>query len=44
MLFREIVTIYVENHTKPIIHFVVKIQLPTMEEGGTYRYHWGLKG
>jgi hypothetical protein len=40
-LFKEIITGYTENHTKPIN----KNASPLAAEGaGTYNNHWGLKG
>jgi hypothetical protein len=40
MLFKEIIAVYSENHTKPIN----TKQLLIVEAGGTYIYHWALKG
>jgi hypothetical protein len=42
MLFRKIVAVYSENHTKPKVHFVGRIQsywqLQQVERGGAGRY------
>jgi hypothetical protein len=41
MLFEEIITIYSENYTKPIIQ---NNELLIIEAGGTYSYYWVLRG
>jgi hypothetical protein len=40
MLFKEIIAVYTENHTK---HIITR-QLLIVEAGGTYIYHQALKG
>jgi hypothetical protein len=39
MLFKEIIAVYSEINTKNN-----KMQLLIVEAGGTYSYHWALKG
>jgi hypothetical protein len=38
MLFKEIVAVYTENHTK----HMQNEELLIVETGGTYSYHWAL--
>jgi hypothetical protein len=40
-LFKEIIAVYIENHMKPI-HTIYSIT--NFKAGGTYSYHWALKG
>jgi hypothetical protein len=40
MLFKKIITLYSENHLKPI----QKKQLFNIKEDGIFSYHWFLKG
>jgi hypothetical protein len=40
-LFKEIIAFYSENHTK---HINKNEELLIVETGGTYIYHWALKG
>jgi hypothetical protein len=45
MLFKEIITVYSENHTKPINkHFGQNAELLILKAGGAHSYHWILKG
>jgi hypothetical protein len=45
MLFKKIVTVYSENHTKPMTTLCGQnAELVFVEVGGTYSYHWVLKG
>jgi hypothetical protein len=44
MLFKEVITVYTENHAKPIHTKCRVFDLLTVEAGGTYSYHWALKG
>jgi hypothetical protein len=45
MLFEEIITIYSEIHMKPINILCGQIaELLKVKIGGTYSYHWVLKG
>jgi hypothetical protein len=37
-LFKEMIAVYCENHTKP----VTNSQLLTVKAGGTYSYHYAL--
>jgi hypothetical protein len=40
LLFKEIIYVYSENHTKPINTFSVQnAKLPDIKAGGTYNYH-----
>jgi hypothetical protein len=40
MLFKEIITVYTENHTKPInTKYTVNVKV-----GGTYSYRWEING
>jgi hypothetical protein len=41
MLFKEIIAVYTDNRTRPIIK---KLQELIVEVGGTYSYHGALKG
>jgi hypothetical protein len=41
ILFKEIVAVYIENHTK---HINTKCNLLFVKAGGTYSYHWAIKG
>jgi hypothetical protein len=41
MLFKEIIAVYIENRTKPIS---AKAKLVILKAGGSYNYHWALKG
>jgi hypothetical protein len=44
VLFREIIAIYSENHTKPIYTLCGQnAELLILKVGGTYSYHWALK-
>jgi hypothetical protein len=40
MLFKKIIAVYIENHTKPIN----AKELLVVEAGGAYNYHWTSKG
>jgi hypothetical protein len=42
MLFKEIIALYTENHTRPINK--KKSHEMIVEAGGTYSYHGALKG
>jgi hypothetical protein len=45
MLFKEIIPVYTENHTKPInILRGHDAELLNFIAGSTYSYHWALKG
>jgi hypothetical protein len=45
VLFREIIAVYSETHTKPINTFCGQgVELVIVKAGGTYIYHWVLKG
>jgi hypothetical protein len=45
MLLREIFTFYSENHAKPINTLYGQYaELLVVKAGGTYSYHWALKG
>jgi hypothetical protein len=45
MLFREIIAVYPENHTKPINTFCGQsAELLTINAVSTYTYHWAIKG
>jgi hypothetical protein len=50
MLFKEIIIVYSENHTKPINTFCgedeeeEKTDLMIIKSGGAYGYHLALKG
>jgi hypothetical protein len=41
MLFKEIIAVHIENHTKPINK---NADLLIVKAGGTYSYHQALKG
>jgi hypothetical protein len=42
---KEIIAVYRENHTKPTnTHCGQNTELLIVETGGTYSYHWALKG
>jgi len=41
MLFKEIIAVYSENHTEPIIQ---NAELLIVKAAGTYSYHSALKG
>jgi hypothetical protein len=44
MLFKEINTVYSENHTKPINTLCGEnAELLNVKAGGTQSYHWALK-
>jgi hypothetical protein len=44
-LFKEIIAVYSENHIKPMNALSGKnVELLNIKEGGTYSYHWALKG
>jgi hypothetical protein len=43
-LFKEIISVYCENHTKSIHTFCGQnAKLLIVEVGGTHSYHWALK-
>jgi hypothetical protein len=45
MLFREIITVYSENHMKHINKFCGQnTELLIVKVDGTYSHHWTLKG
>jgi hypothetical protein len=44
MLFKEIIDIYCENHTKPISALCGNNAEWVVVAGGAYNYHWALKG
>jgi hypothetical protein len=45
MLFKEIITVYSENHTKHINTLCGQnAKLQTAKAGGTYTHYWALKG
>jgi hypothetical protein len=45
MLFREIIAAYSDNRTKPTNTLCEQnAQLHIVKAGGTYNYHWVLKG
>jgi hypothetical protein len=45
MLFREIIAVYSENHTKPIDTLCGNnAELLIVKAGGTYSYYWDVKG
>jgi hypothetical protein len=41
MLFKEVITVYTDNHTK---HKYEIADLLIVNAGGTYSYHWVLNG
>jgi hypothetical protein len=41
MLFKEIIAVYSDIHAK---HINKNAELSIVEAGGTYSYHWALKG
>jgi hypothetical protein len=42
-LFKEIISVYSENHTKPLnILYGQNAELSTLKAGGTYTYHYAL--
>jgi hypothetical protein len=41
ILFQETIAVYSENHSK---HISKKCRVLTVKAGGTYSYHWDLKG
>jgi hypothetical protein len=44
-LFKEVIAVYSENHTKPINTLCGQnVELLFIKAGGTYSYHWVLKG
>jgi hypothetical protein len=45
MLFKEIIAVYSENHTKPLNTLCGQNAelLVIIKVGGIYSYHWGLK-
>jgi hypothetical protein len=47
MLFKEVIAVYSENHTKPINIYIhsagKKADLMIVQAGGTYNYHCALK-
>jgi hypothetical protein len=45
-LFKEIIAVYCASHTKPVNALCAKKygRLLSVEAGGTYSYHWALKG
>jgi hypothetical protein len=44
MLFRKIIAVHSDNHTKLINKLKRKnAKLPTVKPGGTYSYQWALK-
>jgi hypothetical protein len=44
ILFREIIAVYSDNHTKPINAICGQnAKIPTVKAGGTYTYHCVLK-
>jgi hypothetical protein len=45
ILFRKIIAVYSENHSKQInIMSEQNAELLIIKAGGTYSYHWSLKG
>jgi hypothetical protein len=45
MLFKEIIAVYWENHTKPINALCGhNAELLIVKAGGTYSYHWAVNG
>jgi hypothetical protein len=45
MFFNEIITVYSENHMKPMnLLCGQNAELLIVKAGGTYSYHWVLKG
>jgi hypothetical protein len=45
MLFSKIIAVYAENYRKPISTVCGKnAELLIVKAGGTYSYHWTLKG
>jgi hypothetical protein len=45
MLFKEIIFVYPQNHTKPINTVCGQnVELMIIETGGTYSYHLSLNG
>jgi hypothetical protein len=44
VLFREIINVFSEDHTKPINTFCGQsAEVLIVKTGGTYSYHWALK-
>jgi hypothetical protein len=44
-LFKEIIAVYCENHTKSVNKLCEQnAELFIVKAGGTYSYHWALKG
>jgi len=45
MLYREIIAVYSENHTKHVNTLCgQKVELLNVKHGGTYINHWAVKG
>jgi hypothetical protein len=45
MLFKEIIAVCSENHKKPLnTLYGQNAELLNVKVGGTYSYHWALKG
>jgi hypothetical protein len=45
MVFKEMLAFYSENHTKPVdLLFGQNAGILSVKAGGTYSYHWVLKG
>jgi hypothetical protein len=45
ILFREIIAVFCDNHAKPSTTFCGQnAELRIIKAGGTYSYHWTLKG
>jgi hypothetical protein len=43
MLFKAVLAVYTENHTKPINTLRrTSVELLIVKAGGTYSYHWAL--
>jgi hypothetical protein len=45
VLSKEIIAVFYENHTKPVNPLCgQKAELLIVKTGGTYSYHWALRG
>jgi hypothetical protein len=44
MLFKEIISVHPQNHTKPINTLCEQNELLNVKAGGIYSYYWDLKG
>jgi hypothetical protein len=42
-MFKEIIAVYSDNHTKPINTLMGKVELLIIKAGGTWSYQWDLE-